>query len=137
MLNATNITANNYAVGLATATAPTENETFMKIPINQNVSVTFDMIINTTVKSVTVSGTTGIVTINDKAVSVYPNPTNNILYVSGMQNANIQIFDLSGKLLINQQNADNQINVSNLQNGIYSVKITNESGTVIRKFVKQ
>jgi len=137
MLNATNITANNYAIGLATTTAPIENETFMKIPINQNVSVTFDMIINTTVKSVTVSGTTGIVTINDKAVSVYPNPTSSILYISGMQNANIQLFDLSGKLLINQQNADNQINVSNLQNGIYSVKITNESGTVVRKFVKQ
>jgi hypothetical protein len=111
----------------------------MKIPVTltQNTNITFDLIINTTVKSVTVSGTTGIVTINDKAVTVYPNPTNSILYVNGMQNASIQIFDLAGKLLINQQNADNQINVSNLQNGIYSVKITNESGTVIRKFVKQ
>ncbi len=139
MLNATNINANTYSIGLATANAPTENETFMKIPITltQNTNLTFDLIINTTVKSVTVSGTTGIVTINDKAISVYPNPTNSILYVNGMQNANIQIFDLTGKLLINEQNADNQINVSNLQNGIYSIKITNESGTVIRKFVKQ
>jgi len=139
MLNATNINANTYSIGLATANAPTENETFMKIPVTltQNTNITFDLIINTTVKSVTVSGTTGIVTINDKAVSIYPNPTNSILYVNGLQNANVQIFDLTGKLLINQQNADNQIDVSNLQNGIYSIKITNESGTVIRKFVKQ
>jgi len=139
MLNATNINANTYSIGLATANAPTENETFMKIPValTQGTNLTFDLIINTIVKSVTVIGTTGIVTINDKAISVYPNPTNSILYVNGMENANIQLFDLTGKLLINQQNADNQINVSSLQNGIYSIKITNESGTVIRKFVKQ
>ncbi len=64
-----------------------------------------------------------------KDINIYPNPTTGILNISGLQNTDIQIYDLTGKLLIDKHQVDNQINVSNLQKGIYTLKITNETGT--------
>lgn len=95
------------------------------------------MIVNNEYKTVTVGLIDGIVSVNENLITVYPNPVNTILHLNGIPNADVQIFDLSGKLIINKQNTDNQIDVSGLQSGIYSIKITSENGTVIRKFIKQ
>jgi hypothetical protein len=44
---------------------------------------------------------------------------------------------MSGKAVITQQVKNNQIDVSRLQKGMYSIKIEDESGVVTRKFVMQ
>ena len=71
--------------------------------------------------------------INDltKSISVYPNPTNEIVTVSNTNGAEITILDLSGKTLINS--SSNEINVSNLSAGTYFVS----SNGIKTKFVKQ
>jgi len=140
MISATNITTTNYAIGTATAYAPTNGDIFMKIPYTagQNVSVTFDMIVNSTNLQVTVSLVTGIVQINDNAILVYPNPANNYLFVNGLnENTKISIYDLNGKLVFNKQSTNNQINISSFQSGVYTMKIETVKGIITKKFVKQ
>jgi len=88
-------------------------------------------------------GTTNIsecITNSELNIKVYPNPTNSILYFSSkenLQNMNITICDISGRIIKNEQVTNNQINVSNIATGIYTVKIETDKGTKITKFIKQ
>jgi len=69
---------------------------------------------------------------------MYPNPlSGNILNFSSAINAemNVQIFDLLGKQILTSKVNNNTLNVSNLNAGIYIVKITEEGKTATRKLV--
>jgi hypothetical protein len=75
------------------------------------------------------SGTTIKETKTDKQhdVLIYPNPAIDKLNVEVDENSKIQIFDLTGKVVIDCQNEKqkHEINTSNLVNGIYMIKIYN------------
>ena len=75
----------------------------------------------------------------DNAVSVYPNPTNGILNITSIGDATVELFDLTGKnvLISTSVNASKtkQINVSELANGVYFVKISNNDFVTIKKVV--
>lgn len=69
---------------------------------------------------------------------VYPNPvTNGTLFIDTDANAEkiVTIFDVLGKQVINTTTSNNAINVGNLNNGVYIVKITEEGKTATRKLV--
>ena len=71
-------------------------------------------------------------------ISIYPNPANNSLNFNNIsENAVISIYDLSGKQIVNQLNSNNQIDINSLSNGIYIIKIIDNSLTKTAKFVKQ
>jgi hypothetical protein len=83
---------------------------------------------------------------NDKqAVSIWPNPATNEISLAGHDSDNssysrAQIFDLSGRMLIERQFGENSntINIKDLQPGTYVVRIQNENGKIHNeKFVKQ
>jgi hypothetical protein len=67
-----------------------------------------------------------------KTFSIYPNPASSILILSGTNVEQAQVFDVSGKILINQSSG-NFIDVSALSSGVYVVKI-NDGST--HKFIK-
>jgi len=78
--------------------------------------------------------------INDNyLIKIYPNPVKDFLIIENEELiiSNIQIFNLSGKVLISKQNNSNKVNIdaSKLEKGIYFVKI-NEFESAIR-FIKQ
>ena len=76
------------------------------------------------------------VTEHNSKVNIYPNPANDKIYIEcQLINHNAEIFDMSGKLIINQIiNSDTTtIDISNLTTGIYFIKISNE---IVGKFVK-
>ena len=76
--------------------------------------------------------------INNNSISIYPNPASNILFIDGLKhNSTASIFDINGKILINKQIINNQIDISSLPNGFYIIKITEEGETGTLKFVKQ
>ena len=75
---------------------------------------------------------------NSNQISIFPNPTTNTLFINGLpKNSNIKIFDVLGKEVLNFETTNNQINISNLQSGIYILKIENENKIVTKKFIKQ
>jgi len=76
--------------------------------------------------------------VDEKEVNIYPNPSKHTLFITGLtQNSKCSIFDLSGKQLINKQIVNNQIDISQLINGIYILRISDKNGITMKKFVKQ
>lgn len=79
--------------------------------------------------------------VNKNAIAglkVYPNPVvDGTLYISTQANAErtIQIYDILGKQVVNKVTSNEAINVSNLNAGVYIVKITEEGKTASRKLV--
>lgn len=65
---------------------------------------------------------------NQQSVSIFPNPTSNILYVSPMgnafENSQIEITNTLGQTVLKVR-YKNEINVSQLSNGYYMLKISN------------
>ena len=62
---------------------------------------------------------------------VYPNPSNNMVYILGSSHI-IEVFNTLGKKVYNSANV-NSINISDWDSGIYLIK----SGNSFAKFIKQ
>lgn len=72
--------------------------------------------------------------------NVYPNPTNDILNYEIPANYtvnSIEVYDISGKKINVTQGANQTINTTNLQNGLYFVKFMIDGTVVTKKFIKQ
>jgi hypothetical protein len=69
-------------------------------------------------------------------VTIYPNPTDNYLFIEGNKNPiSISIYNLLGAEVISKSNTD-KIDVSELSNGVYIIKISDGIGQTDRKFIK-
>ncbi len=76
---------------------------------------------------------TGIRGINgNQNVSIYPNPVNNTLHVNAPEKSNIIISSIDGKILINKKLTTGYINVSELSEGSYIVRITNDNDVTLK-----
>ncbi|WP_121665913.1 BspA family leucine-rich repeat surface protein [Mesonia aquimarina] len=76
----------------------------------------------------------------ESSISLYPNPTQNILNIETKNKAEIKklkLFNLNGIQIETVVNNKKQLNVENLSNGIYFIKITTNQGTVTKRFVKK
>jgi alpha-tubulin suppressor-like RCC1 family protein len=70
-------------------------------------------------------------------ISLYPNPTNNILNIPTEYQINkILLYDLSGKLLIEKEINSNRIDVQNLSEGMYLIQLVSEEKNYQAKFIK-
>lgn len=74
-------------------------------------------------------------------VSIYPNPTIDALYLSFpyFNLTQIEIFDISGKLVLHQTTINNftQIKVGNLSSGLYTLKISSSGNVAFSEFIKE
>lgn len=69
--------------------------------------------------------------------SISPNPANNILNIQTQEKINtIIIIDLLGRKTNITNFENNKIDVSSLQNGVYSIEIITEKGLQTQKFIK-
>ena len=69
-------------------------------------------------------------------VTIYPNPTDNYLFIEGNKNPiSISIYNLLGAEVIATSNTD-KIDVSELSNGVYIIKISDGIDQTDRKFIK-
>jgi hypothetical protein len=74
------------------------------------------------------------------SISIYPNPTSSILNISNTNNfeiKNISVVDINGRVVKNQSGALTEINVSDLNTGVYFVTIETNEGKATKKFMKQ
>lgn len=78
----------------------------------------------------------GINDVNAANVKLYPNPTTGNLYieVEGLQK--VEVIDAVGRVVMSQNNG-NVINMSNLANGIYTVRVMANGNTAVKKVVKK
>jgi hypothetical protein len=68
-------------------------------------------------------------------VSIYPNPTNNILYLKGMSSEikNIELIDVLGhKQTISFNKNSQSINLQSLKKGVYFLKVNNQTLKVLK-----
>ena len=71
-------------------------------------------------------------------VSVYPNPANGVLNVINTEPATLKLYDVSGRLVKQQQATARilqQINISDLRNGLYLLRIENANRIISKKVV--
>jgi hypothetical protein len=69
--------------------------------------------------------------------NIYPNPANDKIFIeSELIHHHAEIFDINGKLVINRVLDLNitTIDISNLTQGIYFIKVSNET---VGKFIKE
>ena len=79
------------------------------------------------------------ITLEEK-INVYPNPSNDIIFIesSNIINYSIQVFDVVGTIVqdVKMENGKATISLSNLAGGIYHVKISKEGKSVTKSIVK-
>ena len=72
----------------------------------------------------------------DNLLKLYPNPTDNILFIKGNKNSiNISIYNILGKEVLSKMNANN-IDIKVLPKGVYIIKISDDVSQTYRKFIK-
>ncbi len=73
-------------------------------------------------------------------LTIVPNPANNFIILSGISKAiNVSVYNTAGQLLKqwNNVNSNQQLNIANLQQGIYIIKVLQNNGETTHKLVKQ
>jgi hypothetical protein len=78
----------------------------------------------------------GIEEVEDNTLSIFPNPTNGIVTVGSDDVQQIDVVDLKGSLMTTTRNS-NSVDLTDLPNGTYFLRITQSEGVVIRKVVKK
>ncbi len=91
------------------------------------------------IRSIT-AGFTGINEGFAKGISIYPNPTNNTVTISGISEmTRIQVLNALGEIILTL-NVDAQekvsLDLSRFQPGIYQIRMNGQQGTIVRKVVK-
>ncbi len=80
-------------------------------------------------------------TINNSNFSIYPNPSNNHLFIeiSNFKNTTAEIYNITGQLMekIILQNERTTINTEKFSSGIYFLKIKNAENVSVKKFAKE
>ena len=80
--------------------------------------------------------TAGLEEENQYTISMYPNPTDNTLFISGNESSiAVVIYNVLGKEVLSIKNTNN-INVQALPSGVYTIRISGGVGQTNRKFIK-
>lgn len=78
---------------------------------------------------------TGINELLAAKVRLFPNPVSSVLHIENIEFLEYQLFDFSGKLL--KRGAENYLDLSSLQSGVYLLKIITEQGSIAKKISKK
>jgi len=71
-----------------------------------------------------------------KAVNVYPNPTNGLVFITGVENAQVAVYNTTGAVVASFNNfSSGKIDLNDLDEGIYFLNILIDDQTIINKKV--
>ncbi len=76
---------------------------------------------------------------SQNTVVIFPNPVTHVLYIKGFELASVQVYTLSGTMMISKTASySNSVDVNSLPKGIYIIKMTDVNGkVVVDKFLKK
>ena len=72
-----------------------------------------------------------------ESIEVYPNPTTGNLYIDAMGIQKVECYNQMGQLVRVYDNVLNSIDLNNLSEGVYTLRITVPQGVTVRKVVKR
>ena len=89
-----------------------------------------------------VDGALGIEEGSLSSLNAYPNPTENFLFISGLEGVtnSISVMNSNGQVITTYSNIDSpvyEMNVENLESGIYFVRINQNNNSKVIRFVKK
>ncbi len=88
--------------------------------------------------NLTVDACAGINQYSNNGVSVYPNPVNSQLnIVAGSVISNVTVTDMTGRIILEKSTDTSVVDMSNLANGVYYIKVATANNIEIIKVVKQ
>jgi PKD repeat protein len=94
--------------------------------INNNTSVKEDYIV--------VDHVTGISSMQNNGIQIYPNPTTGKVYLQGVNGASINIYSTAGtKVASFTELKENVIDLSDFENGIYFIRIQQDNKAVLNQ----
>jgi hypothetical protein len=68
------------------------------------------------------------------ALSLYPNPAKDILFVKGGEGADIRLYTITGQLVMSVNNFnENELDISSLENGVYTIQVISEDKSVVNQ----
>jgi N-acetylneuraminic acid mutarotase len=74
-------------------------------------------------------------------IQIYPNPVRDKITIDNLEKRNLKVtvYNLIGELVLSRhvRNSRNEIEVSNLQNGMYLIKIESTQRSIQQKFIKE
>ena len=74
----------------------------------------------------------------DSYITSYPNPVKDVVYINSPSTVQqVVMYNISGDIVLQQENVENGINVSTLPQGVYVLKLVAAEGEVVRKIVKK
>ena len=92
------------------------------------------------------SGTCALLGTNSfssNSFTVYPNPARDLISIEGSNGANItsyKVADLNGRVVKSKESINAtaaQINISDLQSGVYMMTINSDNGSAVKKIIKE
>ena len=82
-------------------------------------------------------------TLSSNDVSIYPNPSNDFIYVDlkpmSLENTSIEMYDAVGKLVLNYKvsSFSSRLSISELCKGIYTVRIIANGQQLVKRIIKE
>jgi photosystem II stability/assembly factor-like uncharacterized protein len=93
------------------------------------------------IQSIDVSNITGITKVkqNNYSISIFPNPVKDVLNIKTNLSKieKKSIYNLNGRLVLEDISGDRNINISTLQKGYYLLVLNSNGDKVVKKFVKE
>ena len=109
----------------------------ISILINQNPAQAFQVSIQ--LLSTLINYPIGLTenTIIDKLITVYPNPTNELVHIEipDQTIANIKVYNMQGQII--KETTESRLDLSSYSNGMYFLKALTEKGIYSYKLIKQ
>ncbi len=116
------------------------------LPGNYNVAVTAtdngipvqSTIVNYVIHVLPANVTTDIKKVNDKQISIYPNPNHGsfVIETNSTEKQLVQVYDVTGKVVLSQNiYGKTTIDAGNLNEGVYSVCVANNGGKINKRVV--
>ncbi|HEB61908.1 MAG TPA: T9SS type A sorting domain-containing protein, partial [Bacteroidetes bacterium] len=128
-----NNNTNNFLGGPTDVTADFKITNYHLINFSEE-----EILVNAMTTTAVVGGTTGLDYLElDKLIEIYPNPANDLFYISSkdLNIENVRIYSAAGQLKGMKTKMDSSLEFSTkeLPNGIYFVEIRTEEGVITKK----
>ena len=76
-----------------------------------------------------------VITIEDKEISLYPNPTTGIVYIKLDNAFDAVVYNYQGQVVKREYDNEGQLDLSNLSTGVYFVEIRDGQNVMIEKVI--